>query len=607
MEKFSERDICSKYITPALTNVGWDLDTQIREEQSYTKGRISVYGKLVSRGESKRPDYTLYYKKNLPLAVIEAKDSTHAVGDGMQQALSYAKDLDIPFAYSSNGKRFLEHSRLSGEQEVEKEIELSEFPSPEELYWRFKKEKDFSKEVEEVLLQDYYEGQTVHTPRYFQRVAVNRAVETIAKGQRRVLLVMATGTGKTYTAFQIIWKLWKTKRKRRILFLVDRTALATQAIQGDFRHFGDKLTRVKEGVADPAYEVYVALYQGLYSNEERRKLFKQFSSDFFDLVVVDECHRGSAKDNAAWREILEYYSSATQIGLTATPKEDVDVSNSEYFGNPVYVYSLKKGIEDGFLAPYKVMRYVLDKDIEWRPNELITDKNGNPIEDRIYNSKDYDRNIIIKDRTELVARTISKHIRETEPMQKTIVFCVDINHAERMRQALVNANKDEVDKNHRYVVRLTGDAYEKDKELENFSNPESPYPAIVTTSDLLTTGVDVQTCKLIVLDAPINSVTKFKQIIGRGTRLREDFGKYYFTIMDFRGVTRLFADPEFDGEPIKEKDEKKIHGEEDIESIEEEVKEETPEMEEFQEENPYEEVILHPEKEEERGGHKQDR
>lgn len=588
----SERDICTKFITPSITKAGWDLERQVREEVSFTAGRINVRGRVISRGEKKRADYILYYKNDFPIALIEAKDANHSVGDGMQQALNYADALDIPFVYSSNGSGFLEHDRLKKESDIEKEVPLNSFPSPDELYRRYKESKQLTEWVEEAVLQDYYQGLTSHPPRYYQRVAINRAVEAVARGQNRILLVMATGTGKTYTAFQIIWRLWKSRKKKRILFLVDRTALASQTMQGDFRHFGDKMTRVEKRIADPSYEVYVALYQGLTSKEEQNKIFKQFSPDFFDLVIVDECHRGSAKENSMWREILEYYSSATQIGLTATPKETKDISTQEYFGDPVYTYSLKQGIEDGFLAPYKVIRYVLDKDIEWRPNELVHDEQGNPIEDRVYNVSDYDRNIIIKTRTKLVAQKITEFMQDTDPMQKAIIFCVDIDHAERMREELVNANAEQVNQNHRYVVRITGDNEDGKKEIENFINPESPYPVLVTTSKLLTTGVDAQTCKLIVLDAPINSMSEFKQIIGRGTRINEEFDKFYFTIMDFRGVTRLFADPDFDGEPVK------IYEPKDKESIKKHIEEETVEPSEIKEENPKEEIIFDPTEEE---------
>jgi type I restriction enzyme R subunit len=584
----SERDICTKFITPALIKAGWDLHDQIREEVTFTAGRINVRGKTISRGEKKRADYVLYYKNNLPIAIIEAKDANHSIGDGMQQALNYAESLDIPFVYSSNGSNFLEHDRLVTSGDIEKEIPLDSFPSPDELYKRYCKQKQLTPIIEEAVLQEYYQSLTSHPPRYYQQVAINRVVEAVARGQKRLLLVMATGTGKTYTAFQIIWRLWKSRKKKRILFLVDRTALATQTMQGDFRHFGDKMIKVEGRIADPSYEVYIALYQGLTSAEEQNKTFKQFSADFFDLVIIDECHRGSAKENSIWREILDYYSSATQIGLTATPKETTDISTQEYFGQAVYTYSLKQGIEDGFLAPYKVIRYVLDKDIEWRPNELIRDQEGNAIEDRVYNVSDYDRNIVIKSRTKLVAQKITEFIRDTDQMQKAIIFCVDIDHAERMREELVNANSDLVSQNHRYVVRITGDNDEGKKEIENFINPESPYPVLVTTSKLLTTGVDAQTCKLIVLDAPINSMSEFKQIIGRGTRVNEEFGKYYFTIMDFRGVTRLFADPDFDGEPVK------IYEPDKKSSIKDYINQETETAEDIKKENPQEEIIFDP-------------
>jgi len=592
----TERDVCTKFITPSLSKAGWDIQNQIREEVTFTAGRINVRGKTISRGEKKRADYILYYKNNFPIAIIEAKDASHSVGDGMQQALNYAESLDIPFVYSSNGTGFLEHDRLKSKGEIEKEISLNEFPSAEDLYLRFKKQKKIVPEVEKAVLQDYYQGLSSHAPRYYQQVAINRAVEAVARGQNRISLVMATGTGKTYTAFQIIWRLWKARKKKRILFLVDRTALATQTLQGDFRHFGDKMTKVEGRIADPSYEVFIALYQGLTSHEEQNKLFKQFSPDFFDLVIIDECHRGSAKQNSIWREILDYYSSATQIGLTATPKETTDISTQEYFGEAVYTYSLKQGIEDGFLAPYKVIRYVLDKDIEWRPNELVRDQKGNPIEDRVYNMSDYDRNIIIKNRTKLVAQKITEFMHDTDTMQKAIIFCVDIDHAERMREELVNASGEFVSKNHRYVVRITGDNEEGKKEIENFINPESPYPVLVTTSKLLTTGVDAQTCKLIVLDAPINSISEFKQIIGRGTRVNEEYDKYYFTIMDFRGTTRLFADPDFDGEPVK------IYEPDDKTSIKEHIEKETETAEDVREENPQEEIIFDPSEE---GGKKQ--
>jgi type I restriction enzyme R subunit len=549
--KLSEQDICSKYILPAVINSGWDLHKQIREQFTFTSGRIIVRGKTIARGEKKRVDFILYQKNNFPLAIIEAKDNKHSLGAGMQQSLEYAEALDIPFVYSSNGDGFLEHDRLTKTGKKEKELSLEQFPSPEELYSRYCKEKQISSEEEQIISQDYFQEIDGKIPRYFQEVAINRAVEAISKGQKRILFVMATGTGKTYTAFQIIWRLWKARAKKRILFLVDRNILAAQTMINDFKHFGDKMTKIEDRKVDKSYEIYLALYQGLTGTEEEKNIFKQFSPDFFDLVIVDECHRGSAKDNSVWRDVLEYYKTATQIGLTATPKETKDISTQTYFGEPVYTYSLRQGIEDGFLAPYKVIRITIDRDVEgYRPEEGKLDKYGNIVPDRIYNTKDFDRNLVIDERTQLVAKKITEYLKATDRMQKTIVFCVDINHAERMRQALVNENADLVAENRRYIVRITGDSEDGKKELDHFIDPESNYPVIATTSQLMTTGVDAQTCKLIVLDKNISSVSEFKQIIGRGTRVREDYGKFYFTIMDFRGITELFADPAFDGDPV---------------------------------------------------------
>jgi len=548
----SERDICSKYITPALINAGWDLERQIREEVSFTDGRIIVRKKLVTRGERKRADYILYYKPNIPLAIIEAKDNKHPVGAGMQQALNYAEMLDIPFAYSSNGNAFLEHDRTVQEGKKEREIPLNQFPSPEELWTRYKKAKGITDREEAIITQEYYYEQDGKTPRYYQRIAINRTVEAIAKGQKRILLVMATGTGKTYTAFQIIYRLWKSRAKKRILFLSDRNILVDQAMANDFRHFGDKMTKITNRKIDKAHEIYLALYQGISGAEDFKNVYKQFSQDFFDLVIIDECHRGSAREDSAWREILEYFHPATQIGLTATPKETKDVSNIEYFGEPIYTYSLKQGIEDGFLAPYKVIRVILDRDVEgYRPEKGKRDKYGYEIEDREYNIKDFDKKLVLEKRTEIVAKKVSDYLKKNNSrFAKTIFFCVDIEHAERMRQALVNENADLVAEHPKYVMRITGDDEEGKSELDNFIDPASKYPVLVTTSKLLTTGVDVQTCQFIVLDANINSMIEFKQIIGRGTRIREDYGKQYFTIIDFRGVTKLFADPDFDGEPV---------------------------------------------------------
>ncbi|MFA6284996.1 MAG: DEAD/DEAH box helicase family protein [Parcubacteria group bacterium] len=550
-KNLSEQDICSKFILPAVTKAGWDLQTQIREQYSFTAGRIMVRGKTVVRGERKRVDFILFDKANFPIALIEAKDNNHPVGAGMQQALAYAEALDIPFVYSSNGDAFLEHNRLSKTDPIEREISTENFPAPAELQKRYRELKNISPNDEEILNQEYFQELGGKEPRYFQQVAINRTVEAITKGQNRILLVMATGTGKTYTAFQIIWRLWKARAKKRILFLVDRNILADQAIINDFKHFGDKMVKTQNRKIDKAYEIYLALYQGITGAEEEKNIFKQFSPNFFDLVIVDECHRGSARENALWHDVLEYYKNATQIGLTATPKETKDISTQSYFGEPIYTYSLRQGIDDGFLAPYKVIRVSIDRDVEgYRPEEGKTDAYGNEVPDRIYNLKDFDKSIIIDDRTKLVAKKISEYLKETDRMQKTIVFCVDIEHAERMRQALVNENADKVSENRRYVVRITGENPEAPKELDHFIDPESPYPVIATTSKLMTTGIDAQTCKVIALDSNIQSMTEFKQIIGRGTRVREDYGKLFFTILDFRGVTELFADPNFDGDPV---------------------------------------------------------
>ncbi|MDD5617470.1 MAG: DEAD/DEAH box helicase family protein [Candidatus Omnitrophica bacterium] len=550
-KELSEQDICSKYILPALINAGWDLQKQIREQYGFTAGRITVRGKTITRGEQKRVDFILYHRSHLPLALIEAKDSKHSVGAGMQQALGYAEALDVPFVYSSNGNAFLEHNRLKKIGTVERELKLDDFPSPEVLYNYYIKAKNIIPKQEQIINQDYYHEIDGKTPHYFQQVAVNRATEEIIKGKNRLLLVMATGTGKTYTAFQIIWRLWKAGVKKRILFLVDRNILADQPMWNDFRHFGDKMTKIEHRKVDKSYEVYLGLYQGLTGIEEEKNIFKQFSPDFFDLVIVDECHRGIAREDAAWREILEYYKNATQIGLTATPKETADISTQTYFGDPVYTYSLRQGIEDGFLAPYKVIRVTLDRDAEgYRPIAGELDKYGNPLPDQIFGQSDFDRKIVLEERIKVVAQKITEYLKATDRMQKTIVFCVDTEHADHMRQELVNANADLVNEHPNYIVRITANDEHGVKELDKFIDPESPYPVIATTSKLLTTGVDTQTVRLIVIDQNINSVIEFKQIIGRGTRVREEYGKMFFTIMDFRGATELFADPKFDGDPV---------------------------------------------------------
>ena len=548
---------------------------QIREEVSFTKGRIIVRGKLVSRGKAKRADYILYYKPNIPIAVIEAKDNLHSVGDGIQQAIGYATTLNIPFVFSSNGDGFLFHDRTGTSVEKESCLELDEFPSPAELWERYRAWKGLNADEEKIVLQDYFDDGSGKAPRYYECNAVNAAIEAIAKGQDHILLVMATGTGKTYTAFQIIWRLWKAGRKKRILFLADRNVLVDQTMVNDFRPFGAAMAKLSTGAKtigredgtqveltsaldkkrriDSAYEVYLGLYQAITGPEERQKLYREFSPGFFDLIVIDECHRGSAAEDSAWREILDHFSAATQIGLTATPKETAYVSNIHYFGKPVYSYSLKQGIQDGFLAPYKVVKVHIDVDVEgYRPEPGKTDRDGEEVEHRLYNTMDFDRTLVIDDRTKLVAAKVSDFLKESgDRFQKTIVFCVDEEHAARMRTALVNENKDLCDENHRYVMRITGSDTEGQAELGNFIDPESKYPVLVTTSRLLSTGVDVQTCRLIVLDRAVGSMTEFKQIVGRGTRVHEDTKKFYFTLIDFRGATSHFADPEFDGEPVQ--------------------------------------------------------
>jgi type I restriction enzyme R subunit len=551
-QDLSERDICTKLITPAVERAGWDIQSQVREEVSLTAGRVMVRGQLVARGKAKRADYVLYLKPNLPLAVIEAKEPSHRVGDGMQQALEYAEMLGVPFAFSSNGAGFLFSDRTGQASKVETAIKLDQFPSPDELWRRFRTWKGFSDESARIVSQDYYTDTTGRAPRYYQINAINAVVEAVARGQDRILLVMATGTGKTYTAFQIIWRLWKAGVKKRILFLADRNILVDQTKTKDFKPFGGAMTKITNRKVDKSFEIFLAIYQAITGTEESQDIFKQFSPDFFDLIVVDECHRGSAAADSAWREVLEYFSSATQLGLTATPKETTEISTSHYFGDPVYTYSLKQGIEDGFLAPYKVVRIDLDKDLTgWRPEKGKTDKFGVEIDDRVYNQKDFDRNLVLEKRTELVARKLTEFLASTGVYSKTIVFCEDIDHAERMRQALVNANPELCAKNRKYVMRITGDSDEGKAELDPFITPEERYPVIVTTSKLMTTGVDAQTCRVIVLDQTIQSMTEFKQIIGRGTRIREDFGKLYFTILDFKKATELFADPGFDGDPVR--------------------------------------------------------
>lgn len=551
--QLSETDICAKFITPAVLKSGWNEQTQLRREVSFTDGRIIVQGKLHTRGKRKRADYILYYKPSQPIAIIEAKENNKAVGAGMQQALEYAEILDIPFVFTSNGDSFIFHDKTIVTGQIETELTLSEFPSPEKLWNKYLAYKGIIKpEAQELVEQDYPIDERGMTPRYYQQNAINRTIEAIAKGQQRIILVMATGTGKTYTAFNIVWRLWKAKKAKRILFLADRNTLLTQTKNNDFKPFGNDIMHIiKNRKINKAYQIYFALYQGLTGVEESKNVYKEFSKDFFDLIIIDECHRGSASEASAWREVLDYFSNATQIGLTATPKETKDVSNIAYFGEPVYTYSLKQGIDDGFLAPYKVVRITTTVDEGWRPTKGLKDKYGNEIEDRIYNLKDYDRTLAIDERTQLVAQKITEYLKGTDRFAKTIVFCTDIDHANRMRIALINENADLVSKHPMYVVKITGDDEIGKQELDNFMDVEERLPVIATTSKMLTTGVDTKMVKCIVLESNIGSMTEFKQIVGRGTRLREDDGKVYFTIMDFRKATNLFADPDFDGDPVQ--------------------------------------------------------
>ena len=541
----SEEDIKARYITPAVEQAGWDKK-QIRYEYAFTAGRIILRGNVTARGKQKRADYLLFYKPNFPLAIIEAKDNNHPVGAGLQQAIEYAEALDVKYVYASNGDGFVEQDLITGDI---RNLSLDEFPSPDALYHRYLSESNKSDVEEKVMLEPYYYVPGYKQPRYYQRIAVNRTVDAVAGGQDRVLLVCATGTGKTFMAFQIIYRLWKAGIKKKILFLADRNVLVDQTISGDFKPFGGKMTKVENKKLDSSYEIYLALYQQL-AGDDGVEPFKQFKPEFFDLILVDECHRGSAKEDSAWRKILEYFSGATQIGMTATPVETKEASSQTYFGEPIYEYSLKQGINDGFLAPYKVIRIGLDKDlVGYRPEAGKLDDNGYEIEDREYNVKDFDRTLVLDERTKVIAKKVTEFLKKTDRFSKTIVFCVDVEHAERMRQALINENKDLWNENHKYIMRITGDNAEGKAQLDNFIDEDSKYPVIAVTSKLMTTGVDAKMCKLIVLDNNINSMTEFKQIIGRGTRLLEDYGKTYFTIMDFRNASRLFADKDFDGNP----------------------------------------------------------
>ena len=545
-KEMSEEDIKLQYITPAITSK-WDR-CKITMETQVTDGKINLKGNFVFREKPKRADYILYLNANNPIAIIEAKDNKHSVSHGLQQAMTYAQMLDLPFAYSSNGDGFVEHDFLTGK---ERQFDLDEFPTEVELVARFKHESGMTPAQEMVIEQPYYSSQNTYPPRYYQRIAINRTVDAIARGRNRLLLVMATGTGKTYTAFQIVYRMLQSGLKRKILYLADRNILVDQSIQQDFAPLGKIIHKINVAKDDKrtitSHEVYFSLYQQLVGDDDKEHFSELFTPDFFDLIIVDECHRGSAKEESRWRRILEYFNSATQIGMTATPKETKYISNLSYFGEPIYMYSLKEGIEDGFLAPFKVINIMTDIGDGWRPRKGQRDIYGNEIEDRIYTNSDYDYNIIIEDRIHQVASEITRYLKSTDRMAKTIVFCATEDAAERMRQALVNLNSDMVKENPDYVVRITGsDDYGK-KKLDYFISVSAPYPVIATTSKLLSTGADCKMTKLIVLDEMIGSMTEFKQIIGRGTRLREKEGKTHFVVMDFRNVSRLFADPDWDG------------------------------------------------------------
>ena len=561
-ERLSEEDVKRVHLNKAL-EAKWGGKGQIVMERSFTDGRVIISGGEKKRGKCKQADYLLCYRPNLPVAVVEAKDNRHPLGAGLQQAIDYAEILDVPFAYSSNGDAFMEHDRSTG---TERRIELADFPTPEELWERYKKARNIPDEAQNIILEPYFYGLNGIKPRYYQRVAINRAIEAVAKGRQRMLLAMATGTGKTFTAFQIAYRLWKVGLKKKILFLADRNILIDQAYAQDFKPFGKAMHKITGKNIDSSFEMYFSLYHQL-AGEEGAEPFRSVDPGFFDLIIIDECHRGSAKDESTWRRILDYFSPATHIGLTATPKETRHVSSESYFGKPIYTYSLRQGIEDGFLAPYIVRRIILDRDANgWRPEKGKLDKSGELVEDREYNVRDYDRTLVIDERTEVVAEKITEFLKKTDRYAKTIVFCEDTEHADRMRTALVNLNSDMMKINSKYVARITHDEIGKKSDLEKFISVDSPYPVIVTTSELLSTGVDCKTCKLIVLEKNIGSDIEFKQIIGRGTRLREDKGKRYFTIMDFRGATSRFANDDFWVEPEQrgdyepEKESKKSEG-----------------------------------------------
>lgn len=552
-KSLSEEDIKNRYITPALDKSGWEK-THYRMEYYFTAGRVLIQGKQHARKEGKKADYLLFASPNNPIAIVEAKDNNKPVGGGLQQAMEYAQILDVKFAYSSNGDAFIEHDFLTGK---ETEIPLDAFPTKEQLIERLRANNNLTAEQQHIVDEPYYFDQDSKEPRYYQRIAINRTVEAVAKGQDRILLVMATGTGKTFTAFQIIHRLTKSGAKKKVLYLADRNILIDQTMVQDFRPFKKVMTKIKNRVMDSSYEIYMALYQQLVDYDDNGEdPFKEFAPSFFDLILVDECHRGSARDDSAWRKILEYFKSATQIGMTATPKVKDGANNLDYFNEPLYTYSLKQGIEDGFLAPYRVTNSFINVDLEgWSPEEDETDIHGYLIEQGYYSRKDFGREVALLKRREIVARRITKMLHQIGRMTKTIVFCADVDEAEAMRELLVNLNSDLCKKDARYVMRITGDDNYGKKQLDNFIDVDEPYPCVVTTSEMLSTGVDCKTCGLIVIDKEIGSMTEFKQIVGRGTRLRIDKGKWHFEILDFRNATQLFKDPEFDGDPDPKDDE----------------------------------------------------
>ena len=552
-KSLSEEDIKNRYITPALDKAGWEK-THYRMEYYFTAGRVLIQGKQHARKEGKKADYLLFTSPNNPIAIVEAKDNNKPVGGGLQQAIEYAQILDVKFAYSSNGDAFIEHDFLTGK---ETEIPLDAFPTKEQLIERLRANNNLTAEQQHIVDEPYYFDQDSKEPRYYQRIAINRTVEAVAKGKNRILLVMATGTGKTFTAFQIIHRLTKSGAKKKVLYLADRNILIDQTMVQDFRPFKKVMTKIKNRVMDSSYEIYMALYQQLVDYDDNGEdPFKEFAPSFFDLILVDECHRGSARDDSAWRKILEYFKSATQIGMTATPKVKDGANNLDYFNEPLYIYSLKQGIEDGFLAPYRVTNSFINVDLEgWSPEEDETDIHGYLIEQGYYSRKDFGREVALLKRREIVARRITKMLHQIGRMTKTIVFCTDVEEAEAMRELLVNLNSDLCKKDARYVMRITGDDNYGKKQLDNFIDVDEPYPCVVTTSEMLSTGVDCKTCGLIVIDKEIGSMTEFKQIVGRGTRLRIDKGKWHFEILDFRNATQLFKDPEFDGDPDPKDDE----------------------------------------------------